>query len=148
YNVSSLVLTNCTVANNSAGGSRFDSGGGIHNNGTLTIFHDTIAGNHADIGGGLDGYAMVGNSIVAGNTAGAAGTDGNGTINSSDYNLIQNVSGLTLSGTTTHVIVGQDPRLGPLQDNGGPTFTIALLPGSPAIDAGASLGLRTDQRGF
>ncbi|MFI5365855.1 MAG: choice-of-anchor Q domain-containing protein [Candidatus Binatia bacterium] len=47
-----------------------------------------------------------------------------------------------------------DPKLGPLQDNGGPTFTQALLPGSPAIDAGddavtgAPLNLTTDQRGL
>ena len=46
-------------------------------------------------------------------------------------------------------IVGVDPRLGPLQDNGGPTPTMALLPGSPAIDVGANpLDLTTDQRGY
>jgi len=39
--------------------------------------------------------------------------------------------------------------LGPLQDNGGPTFTLALLPGSPAIDQGTNLSASaTDQRGF
>ena len=42
-----------------------------------------------------------------------------------------------------------DPKLGPLADNGGPTLTMALLPGSPAIDAGnTSLAPTTDQRGF
>ena len=42
-----------------------------------------------------------------------------------------------------------DPILGPLADNGGPTLTMALLPGSPAIDAGdTSLAPATDQRGF
>jgi hypothetical protein len=42
-----------------------------------------------------------------------------------------------------------DPKLGPLADNGGPTLTMALLPGSPAIDAGnTSLAPATDQRGF
>ena len=46
-------------------------------------------------------------------------------------------------------IVGLDPKLGPLQDNGGPTPTMALLAGSPAIDTGANpLGLTADQRGF
>ena len=45
-------------------------------------------------------------------------------------------------------LVGVDPKLGPLQSNGGPTPTMALLPGSPAIDAGSNpLGLTTDQRG-
>ncbi len=42
-----------------------------------------------------------------------------------------------------------DPKLGPLADNGGPTWTMALLPGSPAIDAGnTSLAPATDQRGL
>ena len=49
-----------------------------------------------------------------------------------------------------------DPKLGPLQNNGGPTQTMALLPGSPAIDAGNPSGctdglghlLTTDQRGY
>jgi hypothetical protein len=42
-----------------------------------------------------------------------------------------------------------DPKLGPLANNGGPTLTMALLPGSPAIDAGnTSLAPATDQRGF
>ena len=45
-------------------------------------------------------------------------------------------------------ITGQDPLLGPLQDNGGPTFTHALLAGSPAIDAGNDgAAPATDQRG-
>lgn len=44
---------------------------------------------------------------------------------------------------------GLDPRLGPLQDNGGPTPTMALQPGSPAIDAGSNpLDLTADQRGY
>src|SRR5262249_23608325 len=45
-------------------------------------------------------------------------------------------------------LVGTDPLLGPLQDNGGPTFTHALLPGSPAVDAGDNTGASEwDQRG-
>ncbi len=51
--------------------------------------------------------------------------------------------GGTISGTP----LTAGPMLGPLQDNGGPTETMALLPGSPAIDAGDSFGLSTDQRG-
>jgi hypothetical protein len=46
-------------------------------------------------------------------------------------------------------LVGLDPKLGPLQDNGGPTPTMALLPGSPAINAGSNpLNLTADQRGY
>jgi hypothetical protein len=44
--------------------------------------------------------------------------------------------------------INTDPLLGPLANNGGPTFTHALLPGSPVIDKGKSFGLAIDQRGF
>ena len=67
---------------------------------------------------------------------------------SQDYNLIQDISGCTITGTTTHNIYGQDPKLGPLADNGGPTLTHALRFDSPAVDSGKSGGLSTDQRGF
>jgi CSLREA domain-containing protein len=147
YNLSDLGLTNCTIANNSAVGSSTDSGGGIHNDGTLTVFSSTIAGNQADFGGGLEGFVTIGNTLLAGNSAGF-GPEGSGTITSSDYNLIQNPAGLNFSGATNHNITGQNPLLGPLQNNGGPTFTMALLSGSPAIDKGKSLGAATDQRGL
>jgi CSLREA domain-containing protein len=83
--------------------------------------------------------------------------DCSGTLQSQDYNLIETVSaGCTIAGTTTNNITGGAPALGALQDNGGPTFTHALLPGSPAIDVGNPTGctdhlgatLATDQRGF
>jgi hypothetical protein len=53
------------------------------------------------------------------------------------YDLIQSVAPGTIAGLTS-VITGQAPLLGPLQDNGGPTQTMALLPGSPAVDAGSN----------
>jgi hypothetical protein len=52
------------------------------------------------------------------------------------------------AGTITGAPLTADPLLGPLADNGGPTRTMALLPGSPALDAGSALGLSTDQRGL
>jgi len=61
---------------------------------------------------------------------------------------IENTTGTTISGTTTGNITGVDPNLGPLKDNGGPTFTHALVAGSPALDKGASFGAITDQRGL
>ncbi|HEX5221115.1 MAG TPA: choice-of-anchor Q domain-containing protein, partial [Verrucomicrobiae bacterium] len=92
--------------------------------------------------------ATLANTIVARNSA-TNGPDGNGFLfNSQDYNLIENTNGMTLLGTLTHVIIGQDPLLGPLQNNGGPSPTMALLPNSPAIDQGRSFGLIADQRGF
>jgi hypothetical protein len=64
------------------------------------------------------------------------------------YNLIGNTSGATVSGDITGNQTNVDPLLGPLQDNGGPTQTQALMPGSPAIDKGSSGGSTTDQCGF
>ena len=64
--------------------------------------------------------------------------------------LLQDGDGATdISNCATGNLVGLDPKLGPLQDNGGPTPTIALLPGSPAIGAGSDpLNLTSDQRGY
>ncbi len=65
---------------------------------------------------------------------------------SNGYNLS---SDATCDFTNTADLVNTDPLLGPLQDNGGPTFTHELLTGSPAIDAGTNSGCpATDQRGF
>jgi hypothetical protein len=51
--------------------------------------------------------------------------------------LIQDPAGCTIAGNPIGNITGQDPLLGPLADNGGSNYTHALLPGSPAIDAGS-----------
>ena len=147
YNVDTLALSLCTVASNSASGSSFDFGGGIHTDGTLGLTNVTIAGNQADYGGGLNGNANAVNSIFAANTVTTSSPDVQGTINSYDYNLIQNFSGLNIIGATTHVIIGQDPLLGPLTNNGGFARTMALRLGSPAIDKGKNFGGALDQRG-
>ena len=123
-------------------------GGGILNNGTLAITNSTITGNRGHFGGGV--YAFSGtlnllNSIVAGNIVFdyisvqngynyRGGGDITGTVNAGDYNLVQNTSTATLSGT--HNITGQAANLGTLVNNGGPTLTHSLLGGSPAIDSG------------
>jgi len=146
YNLNNLFMALCTVANNTAGGSSFDFGGGISNDGTLGLTNVTIAGNQADYGGGLSGNADLAGSIIGANFATTAGNDVSGTINSFDYNLIQSFSGLNILGATAHVIIGQDPLLGPLTNNGGFEFTMALRPGSPAIDKGKNFSLATDQR--
>ena len=147
YNVTDLALNSCTIASNNATGSSFDSGGGIYSVGTLTATNCTIAGNRAAFGGGLNGNVTAAGTIFGGNSAGT-GADVNGTINSADYNLLQSFAGANVVGATAHVIIGQDPLLGPLQNNGGPTFTMALLPGSPAIDQSRNFGFNTDQRGL
>lgn len=95
------------------------------------------------------GQMNLSNSIV--------GTcSGTGTYNSLSFNLVRCPGNCTLTGNLTGNLLGIDPKLGRLADNGGPTPTRALLAGSPAIDAGNPGGcvglnvqnLTTDQRGF
>ena len=146
YNyVNILSLFNCTVASNTVPAG---TGGGTYDGGYTGIYRNTtIAANHASVGGGL--YASgsdIGNTLVAGNTAGS-GVDVKGIFVSSDYNLIQHANGWVNIGPITYTILSQEPMLGPLQNNGGPIPTMALLPGSPAIDHGTNFGISTDQRG-
>jgi hypothetical protein len=139
-------VTNSTLSANS---SSF-AGGAIHNHGTLTVTACTIARNTARSGGGVtnDGLLNARNTVIAKNTATGAADDVEGTLESDGYNLIGTTMGATITGDTTGNQVNVDPMLGPLQDNGGSTFTLALLPGSPAIDRGESSGLGADQRGL
>jgi hypothetical protein len=83
------------------------------------------------------------NTIIAGNTA-PTGPDVGGTVSSLGYNLIGNSSGG--SGFAAADLLDVNPLLGPLQNNGGPTETMALLPGSLAIGAG-SVALAVDANG-
>ncbi len=148
-------------------------GGGMYaRQGTLIMLHATVANNEANGGtggasGGSDGAGTGGglvfdgtssstvdlqNTIVAGNMASTASPDVHEVSNafsSSDYNLIGDGTGSTgFTGANDQVGTGAspvDPLLGPLQDNGGPTESHALLVGSPALDA-ATLVLLDDQR--
>jgi hypothetical protein len=110
----------------------------------------SVGGGLLNSSGDVSGTVSLHNTLIAQNTA-ASAPDVSGHVQSQCYNLIGNGSGgsgfahTDLVGTTANPI---GPRLGPLQDNGGPTPTMALLPGSPALNAGdpAQLGL-PDQRG-
>ncbi len=105
-----MTLTNCTSSGNSA---TSGSGGGI--------------------GQSWYGTVTLGNTIVAGNTATASGPDVFGAMVSQGYNLIGETDGSTGSvafDLTDTVASPLDPHLGPLANNGGPTMTMALLPGS------------------
>jgi len=160
-----LNLIDSTITGNSAG----SDGGGIavasiaSPDAILNIYNSTISGNGAGlghVGGGIAnlGTVSLANSILAGNYHQGLGLedDCSGTIDSLDYNVIESTFGCTISGAGDHNIYSQDPNLGPLQDNGGPTQTQALLDLSPAIDAGNPAGctdnlgaaLTDDQRGF
>jgi hypothetical protein len=134
-----LSVINSTVAGNT---STDGLGGGIAANfGNATIKHSTIAGNSCPsgwtMGGGLfagmGGNYTLQNTIVAGNN-GAGAPDISGSANSLGYNLIGDTKGGF--GFDDTDLLNVDPELGPLQNNGGPTPTMALLPSSPAIDAG------------
>jgi hypothetical protein len=104
-------------------------------------------------GGGLmftSGIYRLENTIVAANDAATQGADVAGGLLSQGHNLIgrsNGSSGWVASDLTGEIHAPLDPRLGPLQNNGGPTWTMALLPGSPAIDQGKATGLMSDQRG-
>ena len=87
------------------------------------------------------------NVVLANNTASVSGPDCSAefALQSGGHNLIGDVSGCAFLPTTGDLVgTGEspiDPMLGPLQFNGGPTFTHALLPESPAINAGDDLPL-------
>ena len=138
----SLTITNSTLSGNSTNG----KGGAILNVGfsssaALTVHNSTLSGNSASSGGGIYNYggynstsAHIGNTILKTGASGENIVNSSGAVTSDGYNLSSDNAGglLTAAGDE----INANPLLGPLQDNGGPTFTHALLSGSPAIDAG------------
>ena len=152
WNAGTATLENSTLSRNEAY-DPFNSGsmlgGGIYNDdgGTVNLNSSTLARNSADNGGGglfnNAGTVNSSSSIVA--NSGFGNDCGGDTITSLGYNLD---SDGTCNLMDTGDISSTDPLLGPLQDNGGDTLTHALLPGSPAIDAGNCPGASADQRGY
>jgi uncharacterized repeat protein (TIGR01451 family) len=162
-----LNIINSTISGNSvSGGSIITGGGGIlaAAGSTLSVTNSTISGNSANNGGGIYGALTARNNIIAQNS-GATGPDLSGTVSSLGHNLVGQSDGSSgfgapgdQAGTTAAPL---DAKLGPLQNNGGPTQTQALLPGSPALDGGDNCvtdvahcsdmnisQLTTDQRGL
>ena len=118
---------------------------------SCTIASNSVIATAGD-GGGILNYdfspMQIENSIIAGNTTlSVTNPDVNGVFSSQGYNLIGKTNGSTGWGGTGDqlgsIAAPINPKLGPLQDNGGPTFTMALLPGSPAIDQGGGFGVET-----
>ena len=165
-----LTLTGCTVSGNDAGqgGGSLDNagtanltdstlsgnfaryGGGLDNAGTVNLTDCTLSGNSAFSGGGIDnaGGTTLANTIVAGNSGG----DIAGQVSGS-YNLIgTGGSGGLVDEVDGNLVGVANTGLATLGSYGGPTETIPLLPGSPAIDAGSNAlvppGVTTDQRGL
>jgi hypothetical protein len=150
YNTNGLWITNSTVSGNGAsrGFAYYPApeGGGIWNDGALFISSTTIAGNAAVLGSGIYGGGTLHNVIIANNSCSGAET-------SAGYNISSDAS-CRLGGPGD--LGSTDPKLGTLGSYGGPTQTIPLLSGSPAIDSGDPNGctdskghlLTTDQRGY
>jgi hypothetical protein len=158
----SLVISDSTIAGNYA-----DQGAGLYlyNGGDvpITLASSTVAGNTATRrGGGISRYGDPGDvlsitsSIVAANAAGDGAPDlyqylAAGEPITVGNSLIGSVAGLTAPLTQSPAGTNKidvDPQLGPLADNGGPTFTMAPALSSPAVDAGVANGLSSDGRGL
>jgi hypothetical protein len=150
-----VLLNNSTVSGNSGVGVLVGFQSGVS---AATINNSTVSNNGVGLRAGF-GTISLQNTIVAGNRNGDC-LDDKERVKSNGYNLIGIVNYCDfvpttgdLIGTIKHPV---DPRLSPLQNSGGATFTHALQPGSPAIDAGnpATPGsggnacLATDQRGL
>ncbi len=157
-NTEIVIIISSTISGNRAGnggngssiGGIGGSGGGIFNfgnsasEGTVTIINSTLSGNQsgssgspngrAGTGGGIfnsnTGTVRIANTIVANSPTGGDIVDEGDIFTNLGNSIVEDGS---LVGTLTG-----DPQLGPLQDNGGPTLTHALLPGSPAIDSGSN----------
>jgi hypothetical protein len=141
------TILNSTITGNISG----RHGGAISANRTTIIRNSTIAENTSPDGGGISVFASVlnvRNSIIANNID-------NDPTNSTQPNCsldgnVPVLTGTNLSnddscGTGASMIIA-NPRLGPIARNGGPTKTLALLLGSPAIDGGTACSEETDQR--
>jgi hypothetical protein len=140
----SLTIDDSTIANNTAAGG-FGFGGGINNAGSLSIAGTTIAGNGAGAqGGGISasGPTSVSGTILSDNDA-QSGPNCSGVVT----DLGRNVDDGTSCAFGPASISNTDPALGPLGANGGPTPTMALAAGSPAVDVPGSSCSATDQRG-
>lgn len=155
WNGNEFNLTNVTISGNHTDG---QGGGILTRSGDVSINNSTIAENQAGTGGGIHhddtGTVTLNSSIVATNRVGGADSDVSGTV-AGTFNLIGVDTGLTgIAGGTDDNQVGTagdplDPRLSPLADNGGPAMTYAILPDSPALDAGDNPeALAFDQRGM
>ena len=143
WNGGTLTVVNTTISGNTYGG----HGAGIYNfsccgneNATASVNNSTITGNSSSSKSGIwnNQTVKVSNTIIAGNTA-PSQPDCN-SFTSLGYNLVGDSS--CSFGSVTSDMTNVDPKLGPLANNGGPTLTHALMPGSGVNSCAA-----TDQRG-
>lgn len=150
YNEGLASLTRCTLTANSAA-----YGGAISNYGTLALSHCTLAGNSAttngggvDNGNGSSNLTTLSYCIVAGNTApnGADLENFNGSVVLTGASVLQSYDGVPAGGAGS--LINAPALLAPLDNYGGPTRSMALRPGSPALEAASGSSNTADQRGF
>lgn len=143
-----LTLTNSTLSGNSAHSTSVFGGGGISmaGPGSLTLTNATISANDAALYGSAGGIFATESALITADNSILAGNTVAGTIMGQDVRPRINYG--------LDDLIGGDPKLGPLGNNGGPTQTMLPLPGSPAIDngsdvlCGASPVDGVDQRGI
>jgi hypothetical protein len=158
YNSGTLTVSTCTITGNIGN----ITGSAIYNDATLAINNSTITLNNSQLNtsspppgaavfNSSSGTARIRNTIIVGNTTtgASASKDVVGAFTSEGYNLVGTTTGSSGFGVTGDQLgaTAAQVNLGPLQDNGGYTKTMAPKTGSPAIDQGHSGGLTTDQRG-
>jgi len=152
-----LQVSNCTFSGNSANG----NGGGIYteyDRAAVRITNCAFSGNSAGSGGGI--YCQGDTTVTVGNTIFKSGASGENIYNaahfvSAGHNLSNDAAGGD-NGVAPGGLLNQpgdirntNPQIAPLADNGGPTKTMALLPNSPAINAGNdAIAPPRDQRGY
>ncbi|MBI1761527.1 MAG: putative Ig domain-containing protein [Acidobacteria bacterium] len=156
-----MTVTNSTISGNRATSNSGANGGGIRSNFSVNLTHCTITDNAAagaSSASGLlnaGGLMLVRNTIIAANQNNSTIPDlrdpGGAPAPSGGFNLIGNPGNVTAfnytGDQTGNSTAPLDPKLGPLQSNGGITLNKTPLPGSPALDRGYSFGSITDQRG-
>jgi hypothetical protein len=141
-------VTNSTISGNNNGGNTSGSGG-IHNNqGTLNMISSSISNNGVRDGGGATSGTTLSNTILA--NVPSPGNNCVGTVTDHGYNISDDGSCNFADSTSKN---NTDPKLASsLANNGRPTQTIALLMGSPALNAihqatnGCGTEIKTDQR--
>lgn len=162
-----LTITNSTISHNTAASNSGGGGGGVFAGLNLSMGNCTVVGNVTNGGGGgitvASATAGLSNLTIVNNIDFSTLSDGAGgirNINSllSGSNLVvaqnrsssgnDDLSPGAINSANQANFIGGDPELGPLQDNGGPTFTMMPLPGSPVLDNGITGGVNRDQRGF
>ena len=143
YSEDDVTLVNSSVSANTSPNVSTSNFGAVMGD-TVALINSTVADNpYGGVGAPVTfGHVILHNAILANN--GGENCTGYSTVNSIARQGA-NISDDDTCGGPTQIMIG-DPEIGPLANNGGPTRTHALLPGSPAIDAGSSCTEAVDQR--